>query len=379
MKRLITSESVSHGHPDKVADQISDSILDEYLKGDPQSKVAVETMVKDNVVVLGGEVKSNTNIDYEKVVKDTVKSIGYIDPDHGFFYKNLTVINLIGKQSQEINSAVEKEETTAGDQGFMIGYATNETPNMMPIGMYVSKKLVDYIKDIPQLGPDAKTQVTMETEGDKKRIHTILISTQHKPHLTLEVVGKLIESIIKKNDINLSSHVFNMIDNETNIYVNPAGKWSIGGPVSDCGLTGRKIVVDQYGPYCPVGGGAFSGKDFSKIDRSGAYLARYIAKNIVKLGSNKCKVEISYIIGKKDPTSLNIDTFGDLDDKRLSEILPTILDMTPDGIKKMFSMDSPVGWSYQDTSKGHYGEDRFPWENLDLFESIKVKYEKIEE
>ena len=388
MKRLITSESVSQGHPDKVADQISDSILDEYLKGDPKSKVAVETMVKDNCVILGGEVKSNMNIDYETVVKETVKSIGYVNPEHGFFYKNLTVINLIGKQSQEINSAVEKEETTAGDQGFMVGYATNETPNMMPIGMYISKKLVDYINflgalsqtenGIPKLGPDAKSQVTIEDDGENKRIHTILVSTQHTQDLSLEEVTEMILNSIVKNKIKLSDEIFNMIDDKTNIYINPAGEWNIGGPVSDCGLTGRKIVVDQYGPYCPIGGGAFSGKDFSKIDRSGAYLARYIAKNIVKLGATNCKVEISYIIGKKDPTSLNIDTFGDLDDERLSEILPTVIDMTPDGIKKLFSMDSPKGWLYQDTAKTHYGKDIFPWEKLDLVEHIESKYKKLE-
>lgn len=368
MKRLITSESVSSGHPDKIADQISDSIVDQYLLGDPNSKVAVETMVKDNCVILGGEVKSNSIIDLDKTIREVVKDIGYDDENSGFYYKNLTIINLIGKQSQEINSAVEKEETAAGDQGFVIGYATNETPNMMPLGMHISKKLINLIKDIDGLGPDAKSQVTIEEEDGSKRVHTILISTQHTTEINLDDLRYKLKSSIRENTMGLDKKIFNLIDEDTQIFINPAGTWNIGGPVSDCGLTGRKIVVDQYGPYCPVGGGAFSGKDAdSKVDRSGAYLARYIAKNIVSSGvTDKCKVEISYIIGKTEPTSLNIDTFGKYDDGKLIRIIKEIIDMRPDSISERFNLKSPKGWNYLESSKGHYGNIDFPWEKLDL-------------
>jgi len=366
--RLITTESVSKGHPDKVADQISDAVLDAILANDPDAKVAVETMVKDNCVVLGGEVVTKSVVDYDKAVRDTIKEIGYTDPDHGFFYKTVTIINMIGKQSPEIHGAVvSQEEIGAGDQGFMVGYATNETDSYMPIGMYIAKKVVDAVLSELELGPDAKSQVTMEILPDgTQRVHTILVSTMH-PGVSLDQVKEMVEDLID-NGLDLP-----MMDRRTKIVVNPAGSWLVGGPVSDCGLTGRKIVVDQYGPYCPIGGGAYSGKDGTKVDRSGAYLARYIAKNIVAAGiADKCKVEIAYMIGVSEPASLNIDTFGKLtekEDAELTQIVRSICKMTPKSIIEKFGLKNPI---YKDTaSNGHYGRENLPWESLDMVDELK--------
>lgn len=373
MKRLITTESVSIGHPDKVADQISDAILDAYLLEDPNSKVAVETMVKDNCVVLGGEISSKIRIDYEKIVKNTIKEIGYTDPDHGFYYKNVTLINLIGIQSPEINSAVIKnteENLGAGDQGFMTGYATSETETYMPIGMNISKKLVDYVYSKSNLfGPDIKAQTTIEYGEISNRIDTLLVSTMHKKDVTLEEVREHIDHAIRKNLIGLTPEVFKLIDDKTNIVINPAGSWNVGGPVSDCGVTGRKIVVDQYGPYCAVGGGAFSGKDPSKVDRSGAYLARYIAKNIVASGiSDKCSVEIAYMIGIDKPASLNINTYGNSDDEFLVNVVMKNFPTTPSEIINHFNLRTPI---YKESAKCHFGNDTMPWEKLDKVEILK--------
>ncbi|CAG7581751.1 MAG: S-adenosylmethionine synthase [uncultured marine phage] len=374
MKRLITSESVSSGHPDKVSDQISDAILDAYLSQDPTSKVAVETMVKDNTVILGGEVNSKGTINLDDIVRSTVEGIGYTDAEHGFYHKNLTIINLIGKQSPEINSAVEldTEDVTAGDQGFMVGYATNETSTKMPIGMYMSKKLVDYVSTINKFGPDTKAQVTVEEEGENKRIHTILVSTMHNPSVELDEVITTVINAIEMNLMGMDDEVHSLIDENTKIVVNPAGQWNVGGPVSDCGLTGRKIVVDQYGPYCPVGGGAFSGKDPSKVDRSAAYLARYIAKNIVSANlADKCKVEISYMIGRAEPTSLNVDTFGYSDDEVLSELVQNIFPMTPNDIIKELELTNPI---YLETARGHFGNDKLSWEQTNKAEELFKSY-----
>lgn len=363
--KLITTESVSKGHPDKIADQISDSILDALLKQDPDSKVAVETMVKDNIVVLGGEVITNAKIDYDKVVREVVKEIGYTMPEHGFYYKNITILNLIGKQSPEINKAVMSDgEIGAGDQGFMVGYATNETENYMPIGMYLANQLIKLVEDAGY-GPDAKSQVTIEERASGNRIHTILISTMH-PGKSLEDVRKVLTNSIKKMNLN-------GLDSETNIIINPAGSWLVGGPVSDCGLTGRKIVVDQYGPYCPIGGGAYSGKDSTKVDRSGAYLARYIAKNIVAAGlANRCKVEIAYMIGIAEPASLNIDTFGDMkqdEESLLMEKVKRLFPMTPRKIIDHFGLKRPI---FEITARnGHYGHEYLPWEKTDMVEILK--------
>lgn len=373
MNKLITAESVSYGHPDKVADQISDAILDGYLKEDPNSKVAVETLVKDNMVVIGGEVKSSGTIDHDTIIRDVVKDIGYTDAEHGFYYKNITIINLIGKQSPEINGAIEKdsEEIGAGDQGFMTGYATNETETYMPLAMYVSKKLVDYVTSNPILGPDVKTQTTIELNDDgSKRIHTILISTMHPSTKTVDEIRDILTDSILDNLIGLNPNTFALIDKDTKIVINPAGSWNVGGPVSDCGVTGRKIVVDQYGPYCPVGGGAFSGKDSSKVDRSAAYLARYIAKNVVAAGlAKECKVEIAYMIGIAEPASLSVDTFGGTDDKKLADVVRTIFPMTPTQIINHFDLTKPI---FNDTAKnGHFGNTHLPWEKLDKVADLK--------
>ena len=365
--KLITTECVSKGHPDKIADQISDAILDAILSQDPDSKVAVETMVKDNCVILGGEVVTSARLNYEEVVKETVSAIGYVDPDHGFYHKNVTVLNLIGKQSPEIHGAVvSKEDLGAGDQGFMVGYATNETKNYMPIGMYLSRKLVGLTEDLGY-GPDIKTQVTMGVDADgSERVHTILISTMH-PGASVDQVREDLEAVVKDSGL---------IDDDTNIVINPAGSWLVGGPVSDCGLTGRKIVVDQYGPYCPIGGGAYSGKDGTKVDRSGAYLARYIAKNIVAAGiANKCKVEIAYMIGISEPASLNVDTFGQLSQEEeltLIELVRRVFPMTPRAIMEHFGLRNPssFGGYLRTAREGHYGLDGFPWESTDKVEDL---------
>lgn len=372
MKRLITTESVSIGHPDKVADQISDSILDAYLSVDPNAKVAVETMVKDNCVVLGGEITSTTRIDYEKVVKETIKDIGYTDPEHGFYYKNVTLINLIGSQSTEINSAVVKnseDSLGAGDQGFMTGYATNETDTYMPIGIYISKKMVDFVYKLNGFGPDIKAQTTIEYGDGVNRVDTILVSTMHKNDVELSTVRDNITQAVSSNSVGLDDNTFSLIDSDTKIVVNPAGSWNVGGPVSDCGVTGRKIVVDQYGPYCPVGGGAFSGKDPSKVDRSGAYLARYIAKNIVASGlSSRCSVEIAYMIGIDKPASLNINTYGEFDDAILVDLVMDIFPMTPSEIINKLGLKSPI---YYESSKCHFGNSSLPWEKLDMVSQLK--------
>ena len=370
--KLITAESVSIGHPDKVADQISDAILDAYLTLDPDAKVAVETLVKDNCVVLGGEISSTHRIDYESVIKNTVKEIGYTNPQHGFYYKNITIINLIGQQSREINSAVLKYSENflgAGDQGFMTGYATNETNTYMPIGMYVSKKLVDYVYNNIGFGPDIKTQTTIEYDDNTKRIHTILVSTMHSEDLVLSNVRQIIMKGIRNNEMNLDDDIFALIDDNTSIVINPAGSWNIGGPVADCGVTGRKIVVDQYGPYNPVGGGAFSGKDPSKVDRTGAYLARYIAKNIVASGvADKCSVEIAYMIGVSTPASLSINTYGKFNDELLIKVVKNIFPTTPSDVIKHFNLKTPI---YYNSAKGHFGNDTMPWEKLDMVDKLK--------
>ena len=370
--RLRTTEYVSNGHPDKVADQISDAVLDEILKQDKNSRVAVETLVKDNLVVLGGEINTTASIDYNKLVQNVVKDIGYVDPEHGFYYKNLTVINVIGKQSSEIHSAVDGEELGAGDQGFMVGFATNETETYMPLGIYISKKIGEMVKNTDLMGPDIKTQVSIDEEN--KRVYSVLVSTMHKNSLTLDQLRLILTDKITNNQMGLTEDVFNLFDINTEIHINPAGSWNVGGPVSDCGLTGRKIVVDQYGPYCPIGGGAFSGKDGSKVDRSGAYLARYIAKNIVSSGLvDKCSVEISYMIGVAMPSSLYINTYDDsINTDILVDVITENMPLKPQDIINHFKLTEPL--FYETAKNGHYGNDNLPWEKTDFSSLIKEKY-----
>ena len=371
MNKLITTESVSFGHPDKIADQISDAVLDLFLTKDPNSKVAVETMVKNNHVIIGGEVKCSVFIpdsELNETILDVVRTFNFSE-EHGFNVNQIKIQNLLSQQSPEINAAVDNGEFVgAGDQGFMTGYATNETPNFMPIGMYVAKKLAIYITEETNYGPDAKTQVTVEYDSDNKvvGIHTILISAMHPKTTSLDSFRVIMGEAIKSNVMDLSDDIFNLITDKTILLLNPAGSWNVGGPVSDCGVTGRKIVVDQYGPYCPVGGGAFSGKDFSKIDRSGAYLCRYIAKNIVASGlADKVRVEIAYAIGIAEPISINVDTYstGKISDEELIGLVFKLFPLTPQAIESHFDLKRPI--YYELARYGHYGYSSLPWEKTD--------------
>ena len=376
MKHLITSESVGFGHPDKAADMISDYLVDLFLSKDPNTRAGIETMVKDNTVVLGGEIKTTANISDEEItnaVKEVVKVFG-LSKEHGFNHEQITVINLLGKQSPEISGAVDNGEFIgAGDQGMMLGYATNETPNYMPLAIHISKILVDHTTSIEGFGPDAKSQVTIEEDGDNKRIDTILISTMHKPEISLsEVRKRLVEDIIT-NNVKLDLPIAQLIDKNTKIVINPAGTWNIGSAVSDCGLTGRKIINDQYGSYCPAGGGAFSGKDSSKVDRSAAYLARYIAKNIVAAGlADKVKIEFAYMIGVAEPVSVSVYTYGTakkMNEEELSELIYKVFPLTPEGITNHFGLKTPI---FYDTARyGHFGRPELPWEQLDKVEELQ--------
>ena len=342
---LRTTEYVSNGHPDKVSDQISDAILDSILEQDENSRVAVEVMVKDNLVVLGGEINTTANVNFEKVVKDVVKDIGYDNPDHGFYYKNLTILNVIGKQSTEIHSAVDGEELGAGDQGFMVGYATNETESFIPLALDLSHKILIELanlrrenKEITYLRPDSKSQVTIEYDNNNKplRIDTIVISTQHDDFdrnensmldkIKSDIVSILIPRVIK----NLQPDIKKLFGKDITYHVNPTGKFVIGGPHGDTGLTGRKIIVDTYGGKGGHGGGAFSGKDPSKVDRSAAYAARHMAKNLVAAGvADEILIQMSYAIGVVEPTSIFIDTYGtskvNLSDTKIASINATLL------------------------------------------------------
>jgi S-adenosylmethionine synthetase len=380
-KRLITSESVGYGHPDKMADQISDSILDLYLTKDPNSRVAVETMVKDNMVILGGETKTSNPPTKEEII-NRIKEL-YSDfnfpSNHNLSPDNIIIHNYIGEQSTEINQAVDYDdgEIGSGDQGFMTGFASNETPNYMPLGMYLAKNIIDYVTTQTGLGPDAKSQVTIEETPQGSKVHTVLVSTMHTSDININDIEKNIIDTIKTNKLGFPQHIMDMFTEETKFHINPAGSWNIGGPVSDCGVTGRKIIVDQYGAYCGVGGGAFSGKDSSKVDRSASYLCRYIAKNIVAAGhAEKCKVEIAYMIGVAEPISINIEgyiygnnnvrvDYPDYFYDKIREIFP----MTPKQITEHFSLKEPI--FYETARFGHYGIDNRPWEKLDKIEELK--------
>lgn len=384
MKKLISTECVSYGHPDKMADQISDAILDAYVKVDPSAKVAVETMIKDNVVVLGGEVscKDGNTINISEVVRDVMCTFPF-SAEHNLSADNIKIINLIGRQSPEINGAVFKcdGEIGAGDQGLMLGYASNDTPNYMPLGMYLARRIVESVVEIDGLGPDAKSQITIEEdEIGNKRVHTILISTMQSRDITLNMLKhRISESVLSNKSNQIDEKIFKLIDDKTIIHINPAGEWNVGGPVSDCGITGRKIVVDQYGPYCAVGGGAFSSKDASKSDRSAAYLARYIAKNIVAAGIyNNCTVELAYAISMPKPISIRIDggCKNDVDNEKLTNIVKEIFPMTPNQIIKKFDMRRPI---YFELARfGHFGiiDENRKWEELDMVDKLKEMYYK---
>ena len=366
MKRyFFTSESVTEGHPDKLCDTISDKILDEYLKQDSKSRVAVETFASKNEITIAGQITSKGNVDIEKVVRDTIKEIGFDNEKTDIDYRTCKVHINITKQSPDIAMGVDIGG--AGDQGIMFGFACDETPNYMPYAIEMahrlSKKLTEVrkSKELEYLRPDGKTQVTVEYEDDKpKRIETILISTQHletvsDEQLKKDIVEKVIKQVIPQK----------MIDEKTKIYINPTGRFVIGGPLGDTGLTGRKIIVDTYGGYARHGGGAFSGKDASKVDRSAAYMLRHIAKNLVANGyAKKCEIQISYAIGMEEPLSICVNTFGTgtKSEEELEKLIKEKFDLTPNGIIKYLELEKPI--YSKTTNYGHFGKNELKWEEI---------------
>jgi len=378
---LFTSESVSEGHPDKVADQISDAVLDAILKQDPTSRVAAETLVKDNLVVLAGEITTGARVNFDDVARRTINRIGYNDPKIGFDTHTCTVIVAYGEQSKDIAQGVDEGkgldlDQGAGDQGLMFGYACDETPGLMPLPIYLSHRLVERQSEVRRDGrlawlrPDAKSQVTIRyVNGKPDAIDTVVLSTQHAPgldHKQIEeaVIEQVIKPVLPKN----------MLKGKIKYLVNPTGSFEIGGPKGDCGLTGRKIIVDTYGGSAPHGGGAFSGKDPSKVDRSAAYAARYVAKNIVAAGlASKCLVQVSYAIGVAQPTSVMVTTqgTGKLADDKLAQLVREHFDLRPKGIIKMLNLLRPI---YEKTAAyGHFGRDEpeFTWEATDKVMVLK--------
>lgn len=390
-KFLFTSESVTEGHPDKMCDQISDAILDALMEQDPMSRVACETATTTGMVLVMGEITTNAYVDIQKIVRDTVREIGYTRGKFGFDADTCGVITAIDEQSSDIAMGVDKaleakenqmteEEIAAigaGDQGMMFGYASDETPELMPYPISLAHKLSRRLTEVrkngtlPYLRPDGKTQVTVEYDenGVPKRLDAVVLSTQHDPDVTQEQIHE-----------DIKKHVFDaiipegMVDADTKFYINPTGRFVIGGPHGDSGLTGRKIIVDTYGGMARHGGGAFSGKDCTKVDRSAAYAARYVAKNIVAAGlAKKCEIQLSYAIGVAHPTSVMVDTFGTgkLSDNRLVEIIRENFDLRPAGIIKMLDLRRPI---YKQTAAyGHFGRNdlNLPWEKLDKVEALK--------
>ena len=377
---IFTSESVSEGHPDKMADQISDAILDAILKDDKNARVAVETMVKTGMAVIAGEVTTSTYVDLEDVVRDVILDIGYDSSDVGFDGASCAVLNAIGKQSPDIAMGVdegEEKEQGAGDQGLMFGYATNETDVLMPAPIYYSHRLVEKQAELrkhgtlPWLRPDAKSQVTLRYEEDKPvAIDAVVLSTQHDPDIAQADIHEAIMDLVIKETLPAE-----WLHADTRYHINPTGQFIIGGPVGDCGLTGRKIIVDTYGGMARHGGGAFSGKDPSKVDRSAAYAGRYVAKNIVAAGlADRCEIQVSYAIGVTEPTSISVDSFGTgkLGDEQIAELIREHFDLRPKGLVDMLDLKRPI---YRKTAAyGHFGREDsdFTWENTDKAEALKA-------
>ena len=382
MKRLFTSESVTSGHPDKLCDLISDSVLDAYLAIDPTARVALETVASKNQIFLTGEITSNAQVDIEKIVRDTIQSIGYLGADIDLDYKTCNVSYNISQQSSDIamgvnNSYEDKnglniDSEGAGDQGLMFGFACDETEDLMPLPISLAHKLAARLEEvrkkkiISELGPDGKVQVTVEYDNDKpSRIHTVVISTQHTDKISLvDLRQKIIKNVI---DYVIPSE---LLDSKTKYYINPTGRFVIGGPLGDSGLTGRKIIVDTYGGYSRHGGGAFSGKDPTKVDRSASYIARFIAKNIVANGlATKCELQLSYAIGVAKPLSIYVDTFGTgkFSDEELIKLVKDNFDLTPRGIINYLDLQKPI--YTKTTNYGHFGKPDLPWEKI-----IELKY-----
>ncbi len=379
---LFTSESVSEGHPDKVSDQISDAVLDALLEQDPRSRVAAETLCNTGLVLMAGEITSTATVDFIQIARDTIKEIGYDNTDFGIDYRGCSVQVCYDKQSPDIAQGVDKAHDDdlsqgAGDQGLMFGYACDETPELMPAAIYYSHRLVErqaqLRKDgrLPWLRPDAKSQITLRyVNGRPQSIETVVISTQHSPDIEL---GKLREAVIE--EIVKPVLPAELVKGEIKYLINPTGRFVIGGPQGDCGLTGRKIIVDTYGGAAPHGGGAFSGKDPSKVDRSAAYAARYVAKNIVAAGlAERCLVQLSYAIGVAEPTSVWVTTqgTGKIDDEKISALVREHFDLRPKGIVQMLDLLRPI---YRKTAAyGHFGRDepQFTWEQADKAEALKA-------
>ena len=389
-KRLFTSESVTEGHPDKIADQVSDAILDEILKDDPNARVPCETTVTTGMALISGEISTTTYVDIPKVVRETIKDIGYTRAKYGYDSQTMAVLTAIDEQSPDIAQGVDKaleyrndiseeeiEATGAGDQGLMFGYATDETDTYMPLPIFLShqlaKRLADVRKDeiLDYLRPDGKVQVTVEYGEDDKprRIDTIVVSTQHAEDVELAQIEKDIKTHVIYPTVDKA-----LLDDETKFYINPTGRFVIGGPQGDAGLTGRKIIVDTYGGYARHGGGCFSGKDPTKVDRSAAYAARYVAKNIVAAGlAKQCEVQLAYAIGVAEPVSISINTFdtGKVSEARLVEAVRKHFDLRPAGIIKMLDLKQPI---YRQTAAyGHFGRTDvlLPWEKLDKVNVLK--------
>ena len=375
---FFTSESVSKGHPDKVCDQISDAILDEILKKDKAARVACETYITRGLVVVGGEITTKTWVDVEQVVRNLLKEIGYTDAKYGFNADTCAVVNVIGKQSPDISQGVDIGG--AGDQGLMVGYAVDETFEYMPLPLVLSNEILRNLEKarkngtLPYIGPDAKSQVTVEyKDGEPLRVDTVVVSTQHTEDI-LDRTGKKITEKSKEeiNMIAILPAIKKWMDKDTKILINPTGKFVIGGPQSDTGMTGRKIIVDTYGGRCPHGGGAFSGKDPTKVDRSAAYMARYIAKNIVaaKL-AKECTVQIAYAIGKDEPVGFYVDTdgTGKISDQELAKIARKVFPMTPKGIIEQFKLRNPI--YLRTAAYGHFGRKAFPWEATDKVKELQ--------
>jgi S-adenosylmethionine synthetase len=376
-QHLFTSESVSEGHPDKIADQISDAVLDAILTQDPKARVACETYVKTGMVLVGGEVTTSAWVDIEEITRRTVREIGYVNSEMGFDADSCAILNAIGKQSPDINQGVDREDPKdlgAGDQGLMFGYASNETDELMPAPITYAHKLVkrqaQVRKDgsLPWLRPDAKSQVTFAYDnGIITGIDAVVLSTQHSEDIAQDdLIEAVMETIIKP------TLPEKWLTKDTKYFINPTGRFVIGGPVGDCGLTGRKIIVDTYGGMARHGGGAFSGKDPSKVDRSAAYAARYVAKNIVAAGlADRCELQLSYAIGVADPTSISIETFGTgkVDEATMIKLVRQHFDLRPYGLIEMLDLNRPI---YLPTAAyGHFGREEFSWERTDKAQALK--------
>jgi len=386
-KKLFTSESVSMGHPDKVSDQISDAILDSILEQDPTSRVACETLVTTGMAIIAGEVTTKAYVEIPKIVRETIREIGYTDASMGFDYETCAVLVSLDQQSQDISQGVNEDDGLhkdqgAGDQGIMFGYACDETPQLMPLPIQLAHQLMEKLaqirqnKELSYLRPDSKSQVTVEYDGDvPKRVHTVVVSTQHDPDVQYETIkSDMIEKLIKK--VIPSKY----LDKDTIYHINPTGRFVIGGPKGDCGLTGRKVIVDTYGGMGSHGGGAFSGKDPSKVDRSACYASRHVAKNIVGAGiAKRCELQLSYAIGVSDPISILVNTEGTgiISDQEIVKVIRENFNLTPKGIIESLNLLRPI---YKETARhGHFGreEESFTWERLDKVDILKKAVDEL--